>query len=540
MAAESVPAAETGLLGTFRAPYVTVPLLLLLLAYYLLFIPPRKLHNNFNSVPIINSRFPGLGAVGFFANRYTWLSQTTTRDAAHPHHGIYKFNLLGKVVYHVGGTDEEAMRAVCTNRDLSFSGGNNFLFAGIQGAGQKGLNERGAVDAEEKREMKAIAQAISPARLDNLRSVIVDDTLQALKAWNGAASSSSPPLVDLQQTYYPLIFKITTRLMGMAEYAASPKHLARFQRGFWNTQRNSGFWTTMFPWLPQPRLLLRLRGAFSLWYMVRTTVAERKKSGERFEDFAQNLIDQDMGTDKISRWVIGSLLAGILNTIGTGAYTVAFIGADADLRRQVKREIIDTLRDAAEERGDGYDDLTLHEALSRVTLEQWESRFTLLHLCFKESIRLLLTNSLNRYYPGPGQDSKGNPHPRLHIYGQPIEDDVYVTFSPPSNLHDADSFKKPFTFDPTRYQRGEGASDYEYIAWGAGHHKCTGMRFAKLETVVAIATMLVATEDLQTTDDKGVPYTLQTIPLPDLSQSHWRAPTRPMRVRFVPRKGDVA
>ena len=197
-------------------PYLAA-VLLLLLTYYLVFVPPSKLHNNFNSVPVINSRFPGLGAVGFFANRYTFLSRTTTTDSKHPHHGIYKFNLLGKIVYHVGGTDEEAMRAVCLNRDLSFSGGNNFLFAGIQGAGQKGLNERGAIDAEEKREMKAIAQAISPARLDMMRSAIVSDALEAFESWcNGGKSG----LVDLQKTYYPLVFRVTTRLMGMAEYAS--------------------------------------------------------------------------------------------------------------------------------------------------------------------------------------------------------------------------------------------------------------------------------------------------------------------------------
>lgn len=64
------------------------------------------------------------------------------------------------------------MRAICMNRDLSFSGGNSFLFAGIQGAGQKGLNEQGKVDAEEKREMMAIAKAISPARLSRMRALL--------------------------------------------------------------------------------------------------------------------------------------------------------------------------------------------------------------------------------------------------------------------------------------------------------------------------------------------------------------------------------
>lgn len=443
--------------------------------YYLLFVPPAKLHSGFNTVPVIKVRFPGLGGVGFFANRYTFLSKATTKDPSHPHHGIYKFNLFGKVVYHVGGTDEAAMRAVCTNKDLSFSGGNSFLFAGIQGAKQKGLNEEGEVDSEEKKEMRAIVQAISPRRLNNLREPMTADAVESFESWFDGRESI---LVDLQQAYYPLIFRFTVRLMGMCEWASSPSELRKLQTAFWHTQRNSGFWTTLCPWLPQPRLIMRLKGAFTLWYMTRTAIAKRIKEGGREEDFAQNLIDDKMNIDKISRWVIGALLAGTLNTIGTGAYTVAFLGASPELRKQCREEVINTIRESAEARGDDFESLTPHEALSRISLDEWENKFTFLHLCFKESIRMLLTNSLLRYYPGPSKDSKGVEKERLTIYGQPIEDDVYVTYSPASNLHDAESFRSPFRFDPTRYSRGEGATDYSYIAWGAGHH--SELSFAEL------------------------------------------------------------
>lgn len=96
-------------------------------------------------------------------NSYS-LNKNITRDPVHPHEGIAKFNLLGKIIYSVGGTDESVVRAICTNRDLSFSQGNNFLFAGIAGAGQKGLDEHGEMDAEERKEMRDLAKAISPQR----------------------------------------------------------------------------------------------------------------------------------------------------------------------------------------------------------------------------------------------------------------------------------------------------------------------------------------------------------------------------------------
>jgi hypothetical protein len=92
------------------------------------------------------------------------LTQAVTKDKNHPHHGIAKFNLRGKIVYTVGGTDESMIRDIAQNRDLSFSQGNQFLFAGIAGAGQKGINAEGEMDAEEKKEMRELAKAISPQR----------------------------------------------------------------------------------------------------------------------------------------------------------------------------------------------------------------------------------------------------------------------------------------------------------------------------------------------------------------------------------------
>lgn len=459
------------------------------------------------------------------------LSKNVTKDSRHPHHGIAKFNLLGKVVYHVGGNDEETMRAICLNKDLSFSGGNNFLFAGIAGARQGGINEEGEVDTEEKRVMRDLIKAISPMRLNPIAPRLVEDAWEGIQSWFGDAASAD---LDMQQTYYPLVFRFTVRVMGMAEYASSPAELKRFIAAFWATQRNSGFWTTILPWVPQPRLLMRLWGAVTLWSMVRKTLAQRQKTGHREEDYAQDLIDQGYSHNQVSKFVIGGIIAGILNTIGTGAYSVAFVGADDDLKRQCKAGLEAGLRKIAEARGDVYEDLTPLEKLQMVKLEDWESipDFEILHLVFKESIRLMLTNSLNRYYPGPSKDKQGNLKPRLTIYGEEIEDDAYVTFSPPSNLHDADAFPEPFKFDPTRYKRGQGQTEYTFIGWGAGHHKCTGMRFAKLETIIALSSFLLFT-DFETVDDRGKRYSLQEVPLPDLSQSHWRTPRRPMRVRIT-------
>ncbi|KDN41235.1 cytochrome P450 [Tilletiaria anomala UBC 951] len=534
--------------GQIKASHVASPQLTLLVAsiafavflFWLLFVPPKRLHHSINNVPILPCRFPGLGAVGFFGNRYTFLNKMVTKDPARPHEGIAKFNLFGHIVYHVGSNDEATMRAIAQNPDLSFSQGNSLLFAGIQGAGQKGLDDGGEMDAEERKEMRDLAKAISPRRLADITPVLASDAVKAFDEWI-ARSPKSPTtraaLIDLQQTYYPLIFQFSVRMMGLSEYASAPAELSKLMWAFWLTQRNAGFWTTLVPWLPQPQLIKRLVGAATLWIMVRASVKKRIEEGRREDDYAQTLIDEGHSPGKISRFVIGGLIAGILNTIGTGAYVLAWIGADAKLKKVVRDEIEDLCKKSAEKRGEVYEELTNEERLTRVTLEEWESGLETLMLCFRESIRFLLTNSINRYYPGPRRDTKGNVRPRLKLLGHEIEDNAYVVYSPSSNLHSADAFSDPWRFDPFRYKRGEGQTEYTMVGWGFGHHRCTGIRFAKLETIMATATFMLC-NDFVTVNDKDEPYGPQEVPLPDLSQLHWREPRRPIRLRVHKLKSD--
>lgn len=48
---------------------VTVLLALVSWLFWVVFVPPKRLYGG-NKLPVIQSRFGGLGAVGFFANRY--------------------------------------------------------------------------------------------------------------------------------------------------------------------------------------------------------------------------------------------------------------------------------------------------------------------------------------------------------------------------------------------------------------------------------------------------------------------------------------
>jgi sterol 14-demethylase len=51
----------------------------------------------------------------------------------------------------------------------------------------------------------------------------------------------------------------------------------------------------------------------------------------------------------------------------------------------------------------------------------------------------------------------------------------------------SDAYKDPFAYDPSRYMEKEEGKGFNYIAFGGGLHKCTGMNFASAEMAIIVA-----------------------------------------------------
>ena len=58
-------------------------------------------------------------------------------------------------------------------------------------------------------------------------------------------------------------------------------------------------------------------------------------------------------------------------------------------------------------------------------------------------------------------------------------------------LHRDDRFwEEPETFEPSRWEGDTDRPEYAYFPFGGGPRHCIGMRFARLELVLALATMV--------------------------------------------------
>lgn len=122
-------------------------------------------------------------------------------------------------------------------------------------------------------------------------------------------------------------------------------------------------------------------------YMIFKGIAEkRKEEGRREEDPLQVLIDQGLGPVDIVSVVVASLFAGLVNTGMAAAWLLCFLAENpewlAAVRSEVKTAVERHRTGPAQEPAD---------VLAGLSLEDWEAEFPLIDMCFRETIRLVMT-----------------------------------------------------------------------------------------------------------------------------------------------------
>lgn len=114
--------------------------------------------------------------------------------------------------------------------------------------------------------------------------------------------------------------------------------------------------------------------------------------------------------------------------------------------------------------------LTLVEQLDHIPTEAWLTEFPFLDNCLRDSIRLNAAGSGFRKNVGGPQK----------IGGEVIKEGGIVIF-PFASVHmDEEIYRKPYKWDPSRYEEGreedKKGGAFAYLGWGVGRHPCLGMK----------------------------------------------------------------
>lgn len=117
-----------------------------------------------------------------------------------------------------------------------------------------------------------------------------------------------------------------------------------------------------------------------------------------------------------------------------------------------------------------------NEVLESLSLQEWESKFPILGMCLRETIRIALPGAMFR------RNVSGND---IHIgtSGEVIPPNAYAAYIVADAHLDPGLYKSPETFDPSRWDVDETSQSqgvgkattekqHDYLGWGSGRHLC--------------------------------------------------------------------
>lgn len=129
----------------------------------------------------------------------------------------------------------------------------------------------------------------------NLPSLILaTNTLLQQKAPKPEEEAVMDPFDDI----YRVVYALTMRTVGAAEIFRSPELMDK-TLGWFETLQDASVVKIIFPWLPTFTDLRRMIAGGRLYYLLKSLVDDRKRTGRREEDALQYLIDT--GDDDIKK-----------------------------------------------------------------------------------------------------------------------------------------------------------------------------------------------------------------------------------------------
>ena len=162
---------------------------------------------------------------------------------------------------------------------------------------------------------------------------------------------------------------------------------------------------------------------------------------------------------------MGALFAAQQNSGINAAYVLVYLSCNPDWATKARNEALSVAQKYCPD-----EKLSVADRLAKVPVEAWESEFSTIELCLRDSIRM---HSLGACF-------------RKNISGKDVDlgngiiPNEYFASYHISNVHlNPEIYRDPEQWDPSRYMP-ERAEDKKrplaWLGWGAGRHPCLGMK----------------------------------------------------------------
>lgn len=464
-----------------------------------------------SKAPPLFDAWPIVGALRFFSNRKAFLEEVAGKS----HSGQASF-YYGKLRI-VGLSGEDGRKMFFDSRELDIEGGYSTLF---NAAPQVSNDERVQLGSKIR---KSLVKFMRKENLIALTPQLVSDARVTISDLAARTSLTVDPFDDL----YKLVYQLTMRTVGCTEIAGDPKLLAETLGIFESIEGASAGSKLLVPgWMTTPSHARRLWAGTKMYFLFKRIIDQREREGIRRDDPLQVLIDLKWEVTDIISVVIAALFAGQINSGYNAAWLLCYLGQNPRWRTLVREEV-DTVIAAHRV----SEDQSPADVLSTLTFDDWEVEFPVIDVALRETIRHTIVGC------GFRQNNSGK-DAVIGETGEIVPNGAFAVYLFDDTQMNPKIYTDPETWDPDRFLEGreedKKLGSHGYIGWGSGRHPCLGIRFAKLEMAVMIS-MFVAHFDYHLVDAEGNP-TVTTADMMDRSQHQVHRPTRPVFVKYEPRK----
>ena len=227
----------------------------------------------------------------------------------------------------------------------------------------------------------------------------------------------------------------------------------------------------MMPWFPAPKMVWRLWNGMQIYRTLRSIILERQQTGRREDDSVQMFIDDNDPVAAICRVVMDSTVASAHNTAIMIPWLQVYLGTNKEWADKLRREAMQAL-DACSPNSELDENASPLKRFSHLTYQDWETRFPLHDLAWKETIRMQLIGTMFR------RNTSGQ---TLHFGNTTIPNGAFVVH----HINDTEivgpAFENPEQFDPSRFSpdrqsKPEERKKYAFMGYGAGVHPCGEFR----------------------------------------------------------------
>lgn len=304
-------------------------------------------------------------------------------------------------------------------------------------------------------------------------------------------TSANEKTIDPFETIYQLVFRLTMRTVGCNDIANDEALCQKTCHLYEDVEKSATPAAILFPWFPSLGVIKRTVSSIRLYTILDKVFQQRKKAAEsgnekKENDPLQTLMDEGDDLTSIMKFILGALMAGILNSGINACWVLVYLASHPEHLHTAREEVLSVAR-----KHDPSGTLSVPDALANLPVEAWESSFPFIDACLRDSIRLQLVGCAMR------RNISGADVP-IGSTGEIIPNGAFVTYHLDDIHMDPTVYPNPEEWNPLRYigEEGErfreratdgGKKPFPQLMWGAGRHPCLGMRFAKLENNLILA-----------------------------------------------------